>query len=260
VIKPVPDALIGFAGQLAEASAAVIRQYFRAGIGIEIKPDKSPVTIADKETEAAIRKLIEARYPEHGVIGEEYGADRPDAEFVWILDPIDGTKSFISGRPTFGTLIALAHRGEPVLGVIDHPMLGERWIGASGHPTSHDGRPVRVRACSALDQAMMFASSPHYFDDIGAGAVFDRLRLAGRQVLYGSDCYAYGLVASGYGDLAIEANLGIYDYLAAVPVIEGAGGIVTDWQGKPLTIRSGDRMMAAGDRRIHQQVLEILAD
>ncbi|MGH6931616.1 MAG: histidinol-phosphatase [Dongiaceae bacterium] len=260
MITHVPDELVRFAGELADASGVVIRRYFRTGLGIEIKPDQSPVTIADKETETAIRTLLRARYPGHGVIGEEHGRDRPDAEFVWILDPIDGTKSFITGRPTFGTLIALAHQGEPVLGVVDHPMLRERWIGAAGHPTTHDGRPVRSRPCAVLKQAAMFASSPHCFDEVGVGAAYERVRRVARQVVYGSDCYAYGLIASGFGDLSIEAKMEIYDYLAAVPVIEGAGGILTDWQGRRPTIRSGDRVVASGDRRIHEQVLEILAN
>jgi inositol-phosphate phosphatase/L-galactose 1-phosphate phosphatase/histidinol-phosphatase len=259
MINQVPSEFVRFAAELADASAAVIRRHFRTGVGIEIKPDKSPVTIADKETEAAIRNLLQARYPEHGVIGEEYGRDRPDAEFVWVLDPIDGTKSFITGRPTFGTLIALTHLGDPVLGVIDHPMLRERWIGAAGHATTHDGKPVRARACPSLDHAFLFASSPHHFETSGVSAEFDRVRRAARQILYGSDCYAFGLIASGFGDLSLEAAVDIYDYLAAVPVIEGAGGVVTDWAGRRPTIHSGDRVAASGDRRIHDQALEILA-
>jgi inositol-phosphate phosphatase/L-galactose 1-phosphate phosphatase/histidinol-phosphatase len=252
-----PEALIALAGRLADASGAIVRRHFRSGVAIEIKSDQSPVTIADREAEAEIRRLIGEACPTHGVIGEEYGADRPDAEHVWVLDPIDGTKSFITGRPLFGTLIALLRDGSPILGVIDHPALGERWLGASGYPTVMNGRPVRVRDCPSLAAAALFASSPHMFSDADAPA-FDRLRREARQVMYGSDCYHYALVASGYGDLVVEASMGIHDYLATVPVVEGAGGIISDWEGRPLTMRSGDRVLAAGDSRVHEAARAVL--
>jgi len=254
----VPDDLVAFAGRLADASGGIAKRYFRSGVGIETKPDKSPVTLADREAEAAIRKLIGERYPAHGVVGEEHGADRRDAEFVWILDPIDGTKSFITGRPTFGTLIALLQQGRPVLGVIDHPALGERWIGASGRPTVMNGKPARTRSCPELALAALSASSPHYFRDHAATA-FERVRLATRQTLYSGDCYAYGMIASGFSDVHVDAKMEIYDYLAAVPVIAGAGGAMTDWDGKALTIDSGDRVVAVGDPRMLEGVLAMLA-
>jgi inositol-phosphate phosphatase / L-galactose 1-phosphate phosphatase / histidinol-phosphatase len=257
-MKRVPEALVEFAGRLADASGAIAMRLFRSGIGFELKPDRSPVTVADRQAEAAIRKLIGATYPEHGVIGEEYGEDRRDAEFAWVLDPIDGTKSFITGRPTFGTLIALTHEGRPLLGIIDHPALRERWVGARGHPTRMNGVPVRTRPCPDPVDAALYASSPHLF--VGdAEAAFARVRAATRQVLYGSDCYAFGLVASGFADLQVDARLGIHDYLAAVAVIEGAGGTMTDWDGRPLTLASGDRVVAAGDARLHEQVLALLS-
>ena len=257
-MKRVPDELVEFAGRLADASGAIAMRLFRSGISFELKPDRSPVTVADQQAEAAIRRLIGATYPEHGVIGEEYGEDRRDAEFVWVLDPIDGTKSFITGRPTFGTLIALTHEGRPLLGVIDHPALRERWVGARGHPTLMNGLSVRTRPCPDPANAALYASSPHLF--VGdAEAAFARVRTVTRQVLYGSDCYAFGLVASGFADLQVDARLGIHDYLAAVAVIEGAGGTMTDWDGRPLTLASGDRVIAAGDAGLHEQVLELLS-
>ncbi len=253
-----PQALLDFANQLADASGAILRRRFRQRINVEIKPDNSPVSDADKETEGELRRLIAARFPAHGVIGEEYGADRPDAEFVWVLDPIDGTKSFITGRPLFGTLIALCRWGEPLVGIIDHPAIGERWVGGGGQPTRFNGAPVMVRACSGLAAAALFGSSPHSKRPENEAA-FDRVRRAVRQVLYSSDCYAYGLIACGFADLCIEFGIGIHDFLAVVPVLEGAGGVITDWAGKPLTISSGDKVVAAGDPEVHRAALGLLA-
>jgi histidinol phosphatase-like enzyme (inositol monophosphatase family) len=251
---------IAFAGRLADTSGSILRQRFRQPFVTEIKPDRSPVTAVDKEVESRLRHMIAAEYPNHGIIGEEYGADRADADYVWVLDPIDGTKSFITGRPLFGSLIALCHRRRPVLGIIDHPALGtgERWIGAVGRPTLHNGVAVRVRPCADPAAAALFSSSPHSSRPENERA-FDHLRRAVRQVLYSSDCYAYGLIASGYADLCVEFGIGIHDFLAAVPVIEGAGGIITDWSGAPLTIASGGNVIAAGDRELHRGVLAMLA-
>lgn len=254
----VNDDLLQFANRLADASGTIIRRRFRQKINVEIKDDNSPVSDADRETESEMRRLIGAAFPDHGVIGEEYGGDRPDAEFVWVLDPIDGTKSFITGRPLFGTLIALCRDGKPILGIIDHPALSERWVGATGQPTLFNGAPVRVRSCSDISQAALFASSPHSKTPSNEIA-FDRLRRAVRQVLYSSDCYAHGLIACGFADLCIEFGVGIHDFLAVVPVIEGAGGIVTDWSGKALTTASGDKMITAGDATVHRAAMELLA-
>jgi histidinol phosphatase-like enzyme (inositol monophosphatase family) len=253
----VPDALVYFAEELADAAGAIIRRYFRSGFDIIDKPDLSPVTIADREAEAAIRALVAERHPGHGIIGEEHGADRPDAEFVWVVDPIDGTKGFTCGRPLFGTLIALCRDGVPIVGIVDHPALGERWVGATGRPTVFCGQPVQTRVGRRIGQAVLLASSPHMFKGEQQVA-FDRVRHACRFVQYGSDCYHYGIVASGNGDIVIEASMGIYDYLAAVPVIEGAGGMVTDWDGRKLTIASGDTVLAAGDATLHDAARQLL--
>ncbi|HEY7689542.1 MAG TPA: histidinol-phosphatase [Dongiaceae bacterium] len=255
--KPIDEKLVRFASHLADASGAIIKKYFRQKFDVELKADASPVSTADRAAEAEIRRLIGEHFPAHGVIGEEYGADKPEAEFVWVLDPIDGTKSFITGRPLFGTLIALMREGHPAAGIIDHPAVGERWVGGAGHPTTHDGEPVRTRACGELQLAAMFASSPYNYHG-AAAAPFEHLRTKARQILFSSDCYAYGLIASGFADLMVDARMSIYDFLAAVPVIEGAGGVMTDWQGQPMTLKSGDRVLAAGDPRLHEQVLKIL--
>jgi histidinol phosphatase-like enzyme (inositol monophosphatase family) len=204
-----------------------------------------------------MRQLIAARFPEHGIIGEEYGPERADAEFVWVLDPIDGTKSFISGVPLFGTLIALARNGKPILGIIDQPISRERWVGAEGRSSTHNGTPIRSRACPGIAAATVFATSPDMFPGADADA-FARVAKAAKLVRYGADCYAYGLVALGFVDVVIEASLKTYDFSAMLPIIEGAGGIATDWQGAPLGLSSDGRVLIAGDKRTHSDALDLL--
>jgi histidinol-phosphatase len=253
-----PAEFVALAERLADASGHVVRRYFRTKIEIITKADDSPVTIADRETEMVLRQMVKLAYPQHGLIGEEFPAERADGEYVWVFDPIDGTKSFITGRPLFGTLIALLHRGRPILGVIDHPALGERWIGATGQPTTFQGKPVNVRPCADLSTAVLAASSPHMFGTEKATEAFQRVRRKAGLTLYGADCYAYGLIASGFHDLVVEANNGIHDFLPLVPVVEGAGGIITDWEGRALGVDSGDKVLAAGDRRMHEAALKLL--
>ena len=253
----VPAEFIALAGELADAAGTVARRYFRTRVEVIDKPDQSPVTIADRDAETAMRALIERRFPAHGIFGEEHGRTRADAEFVWVLDPIDGTKSFISGVPLFGTLIALTRGGRPILGIIDQPISRERWLGAEGIATTLNGAPVRARACDALARATLFSTTPEMF----RGEDGERFRaLAGRTKLvrYGADCYAYGLLAAGFIDAVVEAELKPYDFSAMVPIIEGAGGVVTDWSGAPLHIGSGGRVVAGGDRRVHEAALAIL--
>ena len=254
----VPAEFIALAGELADAAGAVIRPCFRQHLAVDEKPDLSPVTAADRAAEAAMRQLIGARFPDHGIVGEEYGPERADAEFVWVLDPIDGTKSFISGVPLFGTLVALAHNGRPVLGVIDQPISRERWVGVDGRATTLNGNPIRTRACGDLGAATVFATSPDMFcgDD---AAAFGRVASAAKLVRFGADCYAYGLVALGFIDLVVEASLKAYDFGAMTPIVAGAGGIATDWRGEPLTLASDGRVIIAGDRRVHETALALLA-
>lgn len=259
---PCPAACVALAARLADAARGIVRRYFRQEPTVERKDDRSPVTVADREAEAVLRGLIARAFPDHGIVGEEYGAERPDAEFVWILDPIDGTTRFIAGHIQFGTLIGLLHRGVPVMGMIDMPMLDERWTGATGRPTVHavrgTPRTVRARACPGLERAILFATTPHMFpgDDFAA---FERVRARAGQPMYGGECYAYGLLASGTVDLVIEATMGPYDYLPLVPVVAGAGGIITDWAGAPLGLDSDGRVIAAGDRRCHGAARALLA-
>jgi inositol-phosphate phosphatase/L-galactose 1-phosphate phosphatase/histidinol-phosphatase len=249
---------IDLAQRLADVSGDIARRYFRTRVAVDDKEDRSPVTIADREAEAAMRALIARTFPQHGIIGEEHGREREGASHVWVLDPIDGTKSFITGRPLFGSLIALCRDGQPIVGVIDCPALRERWVGAAGRPTTHLGKPVRTRPCERLDRAALFCTSPLMFDD-DAFARFERVRKAVRTPVYGGDCFAYGLVAAGFADLVIEAGLKIYDFLAFVPIFAGSGGGITDWHGRPLDLASGDRVLAYGDARAQQQALKLLA-
>ena len=248
------------ASRLADVAGAAIRPLFRAKYHVETKADASPVTSADRAAEAAMRRLIEAEHPRDGIIGEEYGVKDSATGRSWVLDPIDGTISFIAGRPIFGTLIALVQDGWPVLGVIDQPIARERWIGAAGVPTLFNGQPVRTRRCAALDDAMMATSSPHYFSDDAAARY---LKLAAgfavRRLVYGGDCYNYGLLASGHLDLVVEAGLKLYDFAALVPVVEGAGGLMCDWAGEPLNAHSAGDVIALGDPARLEEVLEALA-
>lgn len=258
---PCPDAFVALAGRLADTSGPIARRYFRHQITVEDKADLSPVTAADREIETTLRRLIAEAYPEHGIVGEEYGWERADTEYVWVLDPIDGTKRFVTGNRQFGTLIALLRGGRPILGVIDLPMLGERWLGADGLPTRHfDGgseTTAEVRPCAELARATLYATSPHMFVGQDAAA-FAHVRDRVRFPLYGGECYAYGLLASGFVDLVIEADMGVYDFMAAVAVVTGAGGVITDWAGQPLGLTSDGRVLAAGDAGLHASALKLL--
>jgi inositol-phosphate phosphatase/L-galactose 1-phosphate phosphatase/histidinol-phosphatase len=254
-----PTEFINFAISLADAGGTVIRRYFRAPLAVEAKADATPVTIADREAEAAMRALIQTRFPDHGIIGEELGSVRGQAADTWVLDPIDGTKSFITGKPIFGTLIGLLREGQPILGVIDQPILGERWIGAAGHATTFNGEIVSTRSCPGLGEAILNATTPDMFN-ASERAAFERVAARARHTVYGGDCYAYGLTASGHIDLVIEAGLAIHDYCALGPVVAGAGGVMTDWQGKALHAGSDGRVVAAGDAVVHRAALALLAD
>lgn len=246
-----------FAGTLVDASREIILGYWRQDLEIIDKADESPVTIADRSAEARIREMIEARFPDHGIAGEEYGRVRMDAEYVWSLDPVDGTKAFISGSPLFGTLVALLRNGAPVLGVVDIPATGERWIGGDGLPTRLNGKPVKTRQGQPMGRAIVGATSPSMF--IGADAdriarVHERVKLP----IWGGDCYLYGMVALGTIDLVIEKGMSDYDYLAPTAVIQAAGGMVTGWKGETLGFDSGDCVVAAGDPKLHAEVVRLL--
>jgi inositol-phosphate phosphatase/L-galactose 1-phosphate phosphatase/histidinol-phosphatase len=251
-------AFADFASALADLSGPIVRRYFRTALDVDAKADLSPVTVADREAEAALRARIEEAFPEHGIIGEEYGPVREDASHVWVLDPIDGTKAFVTGMPIFGTLIALAVDGEPVIGVIDQPVSGERWVGVKGLGTTFNGEPARTSAKTALDAGHLYATHPDMFAG-GDAARFAALAAAVGQTRFGGDCYSYGLLASGHVDLVVEAQLQLYDFMALIPVVEGAGGVTSDWQGAVLGRQSDGHMLAAGNPAMRDAALAYLA-
>ena len=257
MVNTCPQEFIEFAGSLADAAGPILLRHFRKTVSVDTKSDKTPVSIADRDAEQAMRQLISDRYPGHGILGEEHGTDRIEAEYVWVLDPIDGTKAYLAGKPLFGTLIALLQNGVPVLGIIDQPILGERWLGATGHQTRFNGSDVETRQCTNLEKASLNATSPDMFKGSDYTR-FEALTSKTAMTMYGGDCYAYGLLASGHIDLIVEADLKPYDFFALVPVVSGAGGSMTDWMGNLLNLQSDGRIIATGDATILPQITAIL--
>ena len=250
-----------FVDELASVSGETIRPFFRTALGVENKSAGGgfdPVTAADRAAEAAMRALIKKTFPAHGVVGEEFGPERPDAEYVWVLDPIDGTKSFICGMPAWGTLIALTRRGQPIYGMMHQPFTREHFVGdgTAAHYRGPAGdRALRARPCAALQDAVLLTTSPLLMREADRN-LFQRVEGAVRLSRYGGDCYAYCMLAAGHIDLVIETELKPYDVLPLIPIIEGAGGVITTWENGPP--HEGGRVIAAGDRRLHRQALELL--
>jgi myo-inositol-1(or 4)-monophosphatase len=251
-----------FIDNLATISGETILPFFRTALGIDDKDRNGrfdPVTAADRAAEQAMRTLIRRSFPEHGIIGEEFGTERGDAEYVWILDPIDGTKSFIAGMPLWGTLVALMRMGEPVFGMMHQPFMRERFAGdglAARYRGPAGERDLHVRPCAGVSDAILFTTSPLLMNDDDR-ARFRKVEDAAKLSRYGGDCYAYCMLAAGHVDLVIEAELKPYDIVPLIPIIRGAGGIVTSWDGGPA--EAGGRIVAAGDRRVHEDALNILA-
>jgi myo-inositol-1(or 4)-monophosphatase len=250
-----------FVDELATVSGETIRPFFRSALGVENKSRSGgfdPVTAADRAAEAAMRTLIKRTFPAHGVIGEELEADNPNAEYVWVLDPIDGTKSFICGMPIWGTLIALTRRGQPIYGMMHQPFTREHFSG-DGKGARYRGpageRDLRVRSCAELSDAIMLTTSPLLMNEADRQC-FGRVQNAVRLSRYGGDCYAYCVLAAGHVDLIIETELKPHDVMALIPIIEGAGGIMTTWENEPAL--NGGRIVAAGDKRVHAQAMKLL--
>ena len=254
------DGFVAAAVAAADVAGAVIRPWFRSGLGAELKGDASPVTVADRAAEQAMRAVLAGRYPEHGVLGEEFGLERGEARYRWVLDPIDGTRAFITGRPVFGTLVALLEDGVPIVGLIDQPVTGERWVGVRGRPTVFSGGvgAVGCRALPGLEAAELSCTAPEIFGVEQEGR-WGRLAGAVRRVSWGGDCYAYGLLALGAIDVVAEAGLKVWDWAALVPVVEGAGGAMTDWAGAILRADGDGTVLAMGDRSLVGAAVELLS-
>lgn len=246
-----------FASHLADEAAAITRQYFGKPLDIIHKDDDSPVTIADRSIETRLREMVEQTRPDDGILGEEFGIKDGKSGYTWVFDPIDGTKSFTIGRPTFGNLIGLCYEEKPILGLINQPILNQRWVGSIGQTTTMNGAAVSCRPCPTLKDAIFGTGSATQISHDDPPR-FDRMAAATRYTVFQGDCYFYGLMANGMIDAIIEDHLGIYDFIALVPVIEGAGGVITDWTGKPKTLHGDPRVLATGDRNIHSQLLAMI--
>lgn len=253
-----PDAMADLAQAMADNVRPVIRRHFRTRIMVDAKDDASPVTIADREAEQVMRDMIMSAFPGHGIRGEEFGLHQADAEWIWVLDPIDGTKSFVSGSLAFGTQIALLHQGEPVLGLIDQPITAERWLGRAGQPTLFNGAAAQTSDTANLAEAVVYTSAPDHFGT-AERTRYDRLAKLARFSRASHDCYAAGLLALGTVDLLLEGNVHDYDILPQLPIILGAGGIVTDWEGRPLgDARRFDTVLMAANAKLHAAALAAL--
>ena len=263
----VDEKMIGFAGRLADASGAVIRPFFRQRIEVVHKPGVhafDPVTEADRGAERAIRAIIERERPQDAILGEEYG-EKPAGlsanKWRWVLDPVDGTRAFITGRHEWGSLIALEHDGVAVLGILDQPVLGERFLGFNGRSVLLAGdtrTPMKVRECPSLGDAILCATDPSSYMSPNQQAAFARVKAAVRMTRHHGDCYIFAMLAMGFVDMVIEGPLKRWDVAALIPIVEGAGGVITGWDGAPC--RDGEAVLACGDKRIHQQAIALLAE
>jgi len=251
------DEFVNFANFLADESSKIINHYFRKKINIDFKHDSSPVTIADQNTELKIRELISSKYPSHGILGEEYEQINKEAEFVWVIDPIDGTRSFIAGHKDFGTLIALMHNNKPILGIINCPAHNERWVGIKDHQTTWNNKKVKTSSIQKVEESYLFTSGQFFYEPILKKS-FEKIKEQSKYFRYGGDCYMYGMLASGLIDIVIEDTLKIHDYMALINVIEGAGGKITDKFGKEVNIESDGSLIASCNPIIHQKLLSIM--
>lgn len=250
-------AFVDFAQRLGDVAGDILRQHFRMPVSVERKADQSPVTLADRAVEDALRRLIEKEYPEHGIIGEEFGDVRDHAPFQWVLDPIDGTRSFLGGYPIFTSLIALVHEQVPVLGLITQPIARERWLGVRSGTTTLNDKPAIVRGCKQLADAVVATTSIDYFTPAQTEK-FRSLRQSCAHTVLGGDAYAYAMLASGQMDVVVDAGMKAYDFCALAPVVAGAGGVITDWNGKALTSGSDGRVVAAVNAKLHAEALALL--
>ncbi|HNT38743.1 MAG TPA: histidinol-phosphatase [Rubrivivax sp.] len=258
VAPPWTDEVLDFAQDLMGQARSIALRWFRHRPTVETKADASPVTVADREVEQFLRAAIRDRYPEHGLLGEEFGTRNADAEVLWCIDPIDGTRSFVSGSPLWGCLLAVLHRGRPLLGLVEVPCTRERWVGIAGRGAWLNGERCRTRTVQRLEDAILYATSPDLFSEEDRRG-FERLSAGVQMRRFGGDCYTYALLASGMIDVVAECNLQPYDYMALVPVVHEAGGVMTDWEGRALDTSSDGRVVAAANHTLHRLALQQLA-
>ena len=246
-----------FANFLADETAKITMNYFRQKLDIETKKDETPVTIADKEAELNIRKLIHDKYPTHGILGEEFESSNIDSDFLWVIDPIDGTRSFIAGHKDFGSLISLLYKNEPIIGIIDCPAHNERWLGIKGASTTCNGKIINTSKKKSIKDCYAFTSGL-YFDNPDFREGFNKVIKKIKYYRMGGDCYMYGMLASGLIDIVVEDTLKAYDYMALIPVIQGAGGIISDKNGNKISLNSDGSLVACCSENIHNETIRIL--
>ena len=251
------EEFISFANILADESSKIIMKYFRENIKIENKDDDTPVTIADKKSELIIRKLINNTYPSHGILAEEFDNIKLNSAYLWVIDPIDGTRSFISGHKDFGTLIALLYKKKPILGIINCPAHNERWIGVENQITTLNGKKIKTSSKKSIEDCYTLTTGLYFENDTFRNG-FDNIIKKSKNYIFGGDCYMYGMLSSGFVDIVIEDTLKTHDYMALVPVIQGAGGIITDKYNNPITIDSDGSVVATANPLIHKQAINMI--
>ncbi len=251
------DEFADFSIHLADESEKIIKKYFRTSLDVDSKEDQSPVTIADKEVELKIREIIKNHYPEHGILGEEFDQTNIESEYIWVIDPIDGTRSFIAGHKDFGTLIALVYNNKPIVGIINCPMHNERWVGIINKETTMNNKVVKTSKTNVINESY-FCTSGLYLEDDHFKKSCDKIINKSKYYRLGGDCYMYGMIASGLIEIVLEDTLKTHDYMALIPVIEGAGGVVTDKYGSPVTINSDGSIVASANKSLHNQIINII--
>ena len=251
------DEFVNFANLLADLASKTSMKYFRTKLDIENKKDESPVTIADKETEEVIRNEIKKKFPNHGILGEEYENENLDSEFIWVIDPIDGTRSYIAGHKDFGNLISLLHNNQPIIGIINCPAHNERWIGIENTKTTCNGKEVLTSGVKKIENAYLFTSGVYFYEPIFRKG-FEVLKEKSKYFRLGGDCYMYGMLSSGLIDIVIEDTLKAHDYMALINVVEGAGGKITDKYGKPISLQSDGSLIASSSVDLHNQIIGVI--
>ena len=248
---------VKFANLLADSASHTSMKYFRKKLEVDNKDDESPVTIADKETEKIIRDEIRKNFPNHGILGEEYENENLESEFIWVIDPIDGTRSYIAGHKDFGNLISLLHNNQPIIGIINCPAHNERWLGIKNVKTTCNGKSVLTSGIKKIENAYLFTSGVYFYEPFFRKG-FETLKEKTKYFRLGGDCYMYGMLSSGLIDIVIEDTLKAHDYMALINVVEGAGGKISDKYGKPITLQSDGSLIASSSPQLHNEIINII--